>query len=96
MKVKVHELKCWPGSFEALWTGRKRYELRKADRPFEVGDVLHIREWSPVTKDYTSAELVMPITYMTQPGEWGLPNDLCVLGLGEACIRSDEEPEGHR
>ena len=43
----THELKTWPDSFQALIDGTKTHELRPADRSFEVGDILFLREFSP-------------------------------------------------
>lgn len=92
----VHDLKCWPDPFEAMLDGSKPYEIRRADRDYRVGDTLWLREWNPCD-DYTGPndgvrKLIMPhgysgrevrreITYITEGGEWGLPADLCVLGL---------------
>jgi hypothetical protein len=46
----VHELKSWPEFFEPVYTGRKNFELRKNDRHFQVGDVIRLREWRPVSE----------------------------------------------
>ncbi len=43
----VHELKCWPVPFAAMRDGTKRFEFRKDDRNYQVGDVLQNREWMP-------------------------------------------------
>lgn len=75
-----HDLKCWPNPFQAVWDGRKLYEIRKADRPFRVGDSLLLREWYP-DLGYSGREIRAAVTYMTPPGEWGLPEDRCVLGI---------------
>lgn len=82
----VHELKTWPGPFEAVVAGRKPYEIRRADRPFAVGDDLHLREWEPAPDGgrsgrYTGRELVVTVLYITRGGEWGLPADMCVMGF---------------
>lgn len=42
-----HELKTWPVYFEALWSGRKRFEVRKNDRGFKTGDRLVLKECDP-------------------------------------------------
>lgn len=43
----VHELKTWPDSFQAILDDIKTHEVRTFDRPFAVGDVLHLREFVP-------------------------------------------------
>lgn len=42
-----HQLKTWPGPFSSVLMGTKLHEVRKADRPFEAGDLLVLREWLP-------------------------------------------------
>lgn len=44
----MHELKCWPESYEPVLGGLKRAELRIDDRPegpYRAGDLLLLREW---------------------------------------------------
>lgn len=46
----IHVLKVEPAYFEALRTGRKRFELRKeeeGEEPFTAGDFLALNEWDP-------------------------------------------------
>lgn len=51
-ELRVHELKCWPAPFMAIWIGAKMAEKRKNDRGFEVGDILCLRAWDPVREEY--------------------------------------------
>jgi len=62
--MKIHELKCWPEYFLPIERGKKRFEIRNDDRGFDVGDVLHLRCWSPSLKDYTGAELLVEVLYV--------------------------------
>lgn len=81
---KTHELRCWPEFFEAIRDGRKRFELRKDDRGFEVGDDLHLREWEPGAGEYTGRHLTVRVTYKMAGGEaWGLMNGYCILSIDE-------------
>ncbi len=77
----VHELKTWPEPFEAVRTDLKFHEVRRADRPFGVGDTLRLREWNPASELYTGRELRVVITYITLPGTFGLPSDVCVMSV---------------
>jgi ASC-1-like (ASCH) protein len=45
--VKVHELKCWPEYFIPIRQGRKTFEVRVADRDFQEGDFLLLKEYVP-------------------------------------------------
>lgn len=87
----MHELKCWPGPFQEIWDQRKRFEVRKNDRNFKVGELLHLREWGPETKRYTGRYVVAMVTCLLQ-GEFGLPPDICVLGIGAPIGGTDPTP----
>ena len=43
----THELKTWPEFFTETRAGRKKFELRRNDRDFQVGDQLLLKEWNP-------------------------------------------------
>lgn len=85
--MKTHTLKCWPGPFQAVWDQLKTYEVRKNDRSFQVGDRLDLREWQPEDplklsiENYSGRRILVEVTYMTPGGTWGLPADVCVLGI---------------
>ena len=45
--MKFHELKAWPDCFQAVVNGQKKFEVRRDDRGFEEGDIVHLREFIP-------------------------------------------------
>ena len=85
----MHELKCWPTPFEAVESGKKTHEVRKNDRPYKVGDLLRLREYTnrvckaPDEPEwyYTGRELTVQVTYITEEGSFGLPPDVCVMSI---------------
>lgn len=79
----IHDLKVWPAQFTPLRSGVKRFEVRWNDRDYHAGDVLHLREWDPETRQYTSDSIMVVVTYVLQ-GEFGLPPHLCVMSLRDA------------
>jgi hypothetical protein len=77
----IHELKTWPAYFQAIVNGQKTFEIRKNDRNFHVDDELVLKEYNPAEQKYTGRELRVKVTYMTEGGQWGIPLDICVLGI---------------
>lgn len=90
--AKVHELKTWPEYFESVRSGVKRFELRVDDRPFDVGDTLHLREYEPgsihpkpegTARGYTGRELKVPVLYaLRDPSGSMLPPDIVAMSIG--------------
>jgi hypothetical protein len=61
-----HRVKCWPEFFEAILSGFKTHDLRRADdRKFKVGDYLRLQEFDADANQYTGRELTVKITYIT-------------------------------
>ena len=58
----LHDLKIWPQFFDAVCDGRKRAELRKNDRDFQVDDILNLREFDPVEDRYTGRGITVRVT----------------------------------
>lgn len=77
----IHELKCWPAYFRPLANGEKTLELRRDDRGFAVGDILHLREWDPATERYTGSATYRRVTHIVRGGEW-LAEGFCAMSLG--------------
>jgi hypothetical protein len=84
-ELRIHYLKIWPEPFTAVADGRKNFELRVNDRGFELHDMLVLREYDPELDVFTGRELEKHVTYMIRGGEWGLPDQLCILGWGTPC-----------
>lgn len=61
----VHDLKSWVGLFEPLLKGDKTHDLRVMDRDFQIGDECLLREYNPLTKEYTGRTQRVKITYIT-------------------------------
>lgn len=81
----IHCLKTWPEPFADVLSGRKRFELRRDDRGFEVGDLLCLQEWEPATQSYTGREFQARVSCITRSaGPVALLDRLVVLGLEEA------------
>ena len=83
----THELKTWPRYFAAVASGRRAFELRRDDRPFEEGDEVVLREYDPARGGYTGAEARGRITYILRgdsqdPSACGIEEGYVVLGLG--------------
>jgi hypothetical protein len=82
MPMFHHELKCWPAPFAAIVEGTKTHEVRStADRKFFVGERILLREWLPGQQEYTGRSEPVEITYISEPGSFGLPKDLAVLSI---------------
>lgn len=77
----IHELKTWPMFFNPVFDDVKTFEIRKADRPFSVGDELLLREWLPVNREYTGREIRKVVTY-TLTGI-GLMPGFIALGIAD-------------
>ena len=77
---KTHELKIFARWFDDVKSGKKRFELRKADRDYEVGDFLCLREFE--NGKYTGREVTVMITYILKgTGEYGLAEGYWILGI---------------
>ena len=80
-----HELKTWPEYYEKVASGKKTFEVRKLDRFFNIGDILVLKEWSPVrwkdTDGYSGKEVEKKVTYVMNGGEWDIPEGICIMGI---------------
>ncbi len=72
----THELKILPEYFEAVTSGRKRFEIRKNDRDYKVGDLLYLREWN--ADEFTGDSYKAEVTYIT---DYEQKNGYVVMGI---------------
>lgn len=87
MSVHTHHFKIHPDSFEQIVLGLKCHEVRRNDRATrpQPGDMIVLREWRPVEGtdqgEYTGREIRKRVTHITEPGTWGLPDDIYVMSI---------------
>ncbi len=79
----THALKTWPEFYKDVDKGSKTFEVRKADRPFKVGESLLLQEWDNVNNCYTGKECLREITYILYGGQFGVQDGFVVMGLKE-------------
>lgn len=57
----IHELKILPKYFDDIRYGKKRFELRRNDRDFKVGDYLALNEFDT---SYTGRTELVKVVYI--------------------------------
>lgn len=78
--MNIHHLKTWPEYYREIIEGSKTFELRVNDRGFEIGDILHLEEYDPQTKQYTGRSTWRRVGFMIQ-GQFGLADNVCCMSL---------------
>ncbi|MCL5407015.1 MAG: DUF3850 domain-containing protein [Patescibacteria group bacterium] len=56
--------KIWPEYFDAVASGKKKFELRLNDFDVNEGDILLLEEWDPKTKEYTGRKVEKKVTFV--------------------------------
>lgn len=87
--LTVHEVKSDPDGFEALWRGRKKFELRIDDRDYDNGDFLRLRETVHPSERmaegqplvYTEREVTARIDYVLRGPTLGLAEGWVILSV---------------
>lgn len=78
MRETRHRLKTVQPYFDAVASGEKTAELRKEDRPFQVGDTLLLDEWTG--SKFTGRFVAAQITHITRGPPWLSPG-FCMLSF---------------
>lgn len=62
--MAVIKKKIWPEYFDAVASGKKKYELRLNDFEANENDILILEEWDPKAKEYTGRKIEKRITFV--------------------------------
>lgn len=79
--MKTHVLKTHPEYFQAITDGTKRFEVRKNDRDFKVGDILELREYDPNTYTYTGEWTYVHVSYILDNPDFGVKPGYVVMSI---------------
>lgn len=60
----IIEKKCWSAYFQKILDGDKTYDLRLGDFECNPGDTLILKEFDPITKEYTGRVLEKKVTFV--------------------------------
>lgn len=88
----IHNLKTKPEYFQAVWFGKKSFEIRRNDRNFKEGDFVMLQEWDKFTEtpnifrnweteeieQHTGRQITARIEYMT---DYEQREGIVVLGI---------------
>lgn len=86
----VHKLKTVQPFFTEVKEGKKKFELRKNDRDFKVGDILILEEYDPEDKDepsqgYSGKLFAVRVDYILE-NYTGVEAGYCVMGITKTRI----------
>lgn len=79
--MTTHELKTWPKMYRDVVNQDKKFEVRKNDRDFKVGDTLSLLEYDPIEREFTGAEHRVFVEYLLEGGEFGIDEGHVVMGI---------------
>ena len=74
-----HELKIYPQYFEDVISGKKKFEIRKNDRKYRVGDILILKEWDNIK--YSGREARAEVIYLIDDKFVGIQPGYVVMGI---------------
>lgn len=78
MSRQHHHIKCETAYFQAVERGTKKFELRKNDRDYKVGDMFYLVE---VLGGVETGRTLPPleIRYILEGGKYGLDEGYCIF-----------------
>ncbi|WP_051540277.1 DUF3850 domain-containing protein [Clostridium ihumii] len=75
-----HELKIEPKYYNDVISGRKRFEVRKDDRNFKIGDVIKLEEFDEILL-YTGRSSLYEVIFKFDGGKYGVEKGYCILSI---------------
>ncbi len=86
--AQTHYLKCWPETFQPIFSGDRYFDLRKNDRKFAVGDTVVFQEWDTNKGKHTGLEIRRKISHILEgvgsggiAPTHGLMRGYCIISL---------------
>jgi ASC-1-like (ASCH) protein len=76
----IHELKIIQPYFSEVKKGAKKFELRRNDRDFKIGDTVVLKEYDKKTQTYSGEFIVIGITYVLK-NMVGIDEDYCIFSF---------------
>jgi len=64
--MAIIKKKIWPQYFDAVASGKKKFELRLNDFDIQEGDTLILEEWDPEKTAYTGRSVEKKATYVAR------------------------------
>lgn len=86
-----HQLKILPEYYEQVIEGNKTFEIRKNDRNFRSGDMLHLREWDSQEKQYTTRFAECLVRFCFYGGRYGLQKGFVCMSIEVKLIHELKE-----
>lgn len=74
----LHKLKIENPYFDDVYYGRKKFEVRKNDRGFKVGDRLQLIE---IVSAKIPRYILVDVIYILQGGQFGIDENFVVMGI---------------
>lgn len=76
----VHELKIHPKFLKDIQLKKKCFEVRKNDRNYQIGDILHLREY--LDGEYTGISIARKVIYIFDDADY-VKEGFVILGLNK-------------
>lgn len=91
---ETHYLKTWDIYFRHILDGKKKFEIRKNDRDYHVGDTLVLQEYDTMKCRLTGREIVATVNYvLLEAVSFGLQQGYCIMSISTEALTQDAQPD---